>query len=249
MKEQNALLSIAAKAAQEAGFILKDFFATNAGVKTDDGRDIKTEADKAADAALLDVLSSTSFPILSEESGCTIDAGMSEPCWIIDPLDGTFNFVRGFPACCVSVALWHKKMPILGVIYDFAADMLYTGIVGVDARCNGESINVSTVQALSQAALATGFPSARDYGDKSLQDSIKKIQKFKKIRMIGSAALSLAYVSRGFVDAYHEEDIWLWDVAAGLALVKAAGGEFTISDIKPTWQLDVYATNGTISFN
>ncbi len=249
MGEERELLEVAVKAAKNAGTVLREYFTANAGVALEGGRDIKTKADEAADKALLEMLSDTTLPILSEESGGKIDTEISEPCWIIDPLDGTFNFVRGFPACCVSVALWHKKMPVLGVIYDFAADMLYTGIVGGGARCNGESINVSKVQVLSQAALATGFPSARDYGDKPLQDSIKKIQKFKKIRMIGSAALSLAYVSRGFVDAYHEEDIWLWDVAAGLALVKAAGGEFTISDIKPTWQLDVYATNGNISFN
>ena len=249
MGEQSELLTIAIDASQNAGTILREYFTANAGVALEGGRDIKTQADEAADDALLKVLSQTSMPILSEESGGIIGAEISEPCWIIDPLDGTFNFVRGFPACCVSVALWDKKTPVLGVIYDFAADMLYTGIVGGEASCNGKSVHVSTVQIRSQAALATGFPSARDYGDESLQNSIKKIQKFKKIRMIGSAALSLAYVSRGFVDAYHEEDIWLWDVAAGLALVKAAGGDFTISDIKPTWQLDVYATNGNISFN
>lgn len=249
MVEQSELLTIAVEAAQKAGLILRDYFTANAGVALEGGRDIKTQADQAADKALLGVLSSTGMSILSEESGGKIDTGISEPCWIIDPLDGTFNFVRGFPACCVSVALWDKKMPVLGVIYDFAADKLYSGIVDGGASCNGEPIQVSTVQTLSQAALVTGFPSARDYGGESLQNSIEKIQKFKKIRMIGSAALSLAYVSRGFVDAYHEEDIWLWDVAAGLALVKAAGGNFTISAIKPTWQLDVYASNGIISFD
>lgn len=249
MEEQSKLLITAIVAAQKAGAILKDYFTTNAGVALEDGRDIKTEADQAADAILLDGLSSAGIPILSEESGSNLDAGISEPCWIIDPLDGTFNFVRGFPACCVSVALWDKLKPVLGVIYDFATDRLYSGTVGGGASCNGKPIQVSTVQTFSQAALVTGFPSSRDFGDQSLHNSIKRIQKFKKIRMIGSAALSLAYVSRGFVDAYHEEDIWLWDVAAGLALVRAAGGDFTISEIKPTWQLDVYATNGIISFN
>ena len=249
MDGERELLKTAIKAAQNAGTILREYFTANAGVAVEGGRDIKTQADEAADEALLEMLSQTGMPILSEESGGKIDAEISEPCWIIDPLDGTFNFVRGFPASCVSVALWDKEAPVLGVIYDFTTDKLYTGIVGEGANCNGEPIHVSAVQICSQAALATGFPSARDYSEGSLLSSIKKIQKFKKIRMIGSAALSLAYVSRGFVDAYHEEDIWLWDVAAGLALVEAAGGEFTISEIKPTWQLDVYATNGIISFN
>lgn len=246
--KQEELLHIAVTAARQAGLILREHFTLNAGVASDTGRDIKTEADKAADVVIHNMLSSTGFSILSEESGCKILSGLEDPCWIVDPLDGTFNFVRGFPACCVSVALWEKRNPLLGVIYDFSRDRLYSGTVGAGAFCNGQPLQVSSVNILSQAALVTGFPTSRDFGENALHNTIRRIQKFKKIRMIGSAALSLAYVSAGIVDAYHEEDIWLWDVAAGLALVRAAGGSFTISEIKPTWQLDVYASNGIISF-
>lgn len=242
------LLDIAVTAAEQAGLILRKHFTLNAGIASDKGRDIKTEADKAADAAILKVLLPTGYSILSEESGSTSLHGLEAPCWIIDPLDGTFNFVRGFPACCVSVSLWEKSNPILGVIYDFANDRLYSGRNGTGAFCNGQPLQVSSVKSLTQASLATGFPASRDFSDNALLNTIRRIQKFKKIRMIGSAALSLAYVSAGIVDAYHEEDIWLWDVAAGLALVRAAGGDFTISEIKPSWQLDVYASNGIISF-
>jgi myo-inositol-1(or 4)-monophosphatase len=107
-------------------------------------------------------------------------------------------------------------------------------------------MRVSETSGYGSASLATGFPSARDYSDTSLADSIRKVQQFKKIRMIGSAALSIAHVANGCVDAYFEEDIWIWDVAAGLALVKAAGGDFTVSEIKDTWQLDVFASNGRL---
>ena len=103
---------------------------------------------------------------------------------------------------------------------------------------------VSTTKSYATASLTTGFPSARDYSDASLGNTIRKVQQFKKVRMIGSAALSIAHVANGSVDAYFEEDIWLWDVAAGLALVKAAGGDFSISEIKDSWQLDVFAFNG-----
>jgi len=242
------LLDIAVTAAKQAGIILRKHFTLNAGVASDKGRDIKTEADKAADAAILKVLSPTGYSILSEESDNKSLSGLDAHCWIIDPLDGTFNFVRGFPACCVSVALWKNRNPLLGVIYDFANDRLYSGIVGEGAFCNGLSLQVSSINSCAQAVLASGFPTSRDFSDNALLKTIRRIQKFKKIRMIGSAALSLAYVSAGIVDAYHEEDIWLWDVAAGLALVRAAGGDFTISEITSTWQLDVYGSNGIISF-
>ncbi len=241
------LLDIAVTAAMQAGIILRKHFTLNAGIASVRGRDIKTEADKAADVAILKVLSPTGYSILSEESGSKSLSELDASCWIIDPLDGTFNFVRGFPACCVSVSLWEKMNPLLGVIYDFANDQLYSGMVGSWAFCNGLPLQVSSVNSLTQAVLATGFPTSRDFSDIALLNTIRRIQMFKKIRMIGSAALSLAYVSAGIVDAYHEEDIWLWDVAAGLALVRAAGGDFTISQIKPSFQLDVYAYNGIIS--
>ncbi len=247
-KEKYDLLDIAIGAASQAGLILREHFTLNAGIASDKGRDIKTEADKAADLSILKMLLPTGYPILSEESGNKSLSGLDTRCWIIDPLDGTFNFVRGFPSCSVSIALWQNRNPLLGVIYDFGNDRLYSGVVGEGAFCKGLPLQVSSTNCCSQAALATGFPTSRDFSDNALLKTIRRIQKFKKIRMIGSAALSLAYVSAGIVDAYYEEDIWLWDVAAGLALVRAAGGDFTISEIKSTWQLDVYASNGIISF-
>ena len=245
------LTKLAEITARNAGKCLLSGYISDSGVLSDFGKDIKTEADKAAEEIVLKALQSTDYAILSEESGLSnTDKKFSTICesslpiWIIDPLDGTYNFTRGFPMCCVSIALWQGLNPVLGVIYDFVSDTIYSGSVDNGASCNGKAIQVSRIKNHEQAALATGFPSSRDYSNVGLEASIRSIQRFKKIRMIGSAALSLAHVSSGNVDAYAEEDIWLWDVAAGLALVKSAGGNFTISDIKDSFQLDVIATNG-----
>jgi len=254
-------LELAQLAAREAGALLRDAYAKDAGVVSALGKDIKTEADKAAETVILEALRPTGLAILSEESGMDQGTGNSSnesgaspstildsqsPIWIVDPLDGTFNFTRGFPACCVAIGLWADGQPVLGVIYDLVVDKMYSGVVGEGAQCNEAAMHVSTTTSNSAASLATGFPSARDYSDASLGNSIRKVQQFKKVRMIGSAALSIAHVANGGVDAYFEEDIWLWDVAAGLALVKAAGGEYSISEIKETWQLDVFAFNGLL---
>ena len=247
------LTKLAEIAAQNAGKCLLSGYISDSGVLSDSGKDIKTEADKASEAIVLNALQSTDYAILSEESGLSnTDKKFSTICesslpiWIIDPLDGTYNFTRGFPMCCVSIALWQGLNPVLGVIYDFISDKIYSGSIVKGAICNGKTIQVSRIQSHKQAVLATGFPSSRDFSDVALEASIRSIQRFKKIRMIGSAALSLAHVSSGNVDAYIEEDIWLWDVAAGLALVKTAGGTFTISDVKDSFQLDVIATNGSL---
>jgi myo-inositol-1(or 4)-monophosphatase len=264
MDTQN-YLQLVEVAARKAGSLLRDAYSADAGVVSAVGKDIKTEADRAAEKVILESLRPTGLGILSEESGVVQKSGskrqnssvkndlttqrinLSSPTWIIDPLDGTFNFTRGFPACCVAIGLWAENQPVLGVIYDFVSDKMYSGIVGEGAFCNDEVMSVSTTGSYASASLATGFPSARDYSDASLADSICKVQQFKKIRMIGSAALSIAHVANGALDAYFEEDIWLWDVAAGLALVQAAGGDYSISEIKDSWQLDVFASNGLLS--
>ena len=146
-------------------------------------------------------------------------------------MDGTLNYSRSIPISCISIALWQRQKPVIGIIYDFYHDEMFTGAVEqspihgkVGAWLNNEPIMTAHVQDKKQGVICTGFPSWRDYGNESLYRFIKKVQGWKKVRLIGSAALSLAWVACGRVDAYMEEDIRIWDVAAGLALVKAAGG-------------------------
>lgn len=257
--ETEELLQIAERAARKAGRVLLEGFAHDAGVDSEKGKDIKTQADKAAEAEILKVLKPTGFPILSEETGLipgndplpsnfpTLSlSDIPTPLWVIDPLDGTLNFTRGLPMCCVSIGLWSKGEPLLGVIYEFPADRMLTGSIEQGAYLNRKPVKVSDVTALDKAVLFTGFPSGRDYEDDSLLKTVRQVQQYKKVRMIGSAALSLAHVAQGHGEAYKEESIWFWDVAAGLALIKAAGGGFTLSPIGEDWKLDVLATNGRL---
>lgn len=239
----NLLMDISRKAGKEfLGEISTQAF-TNSNIS----KDIKSSADLKSEKVILTELEKTStYPILSEESGIIGKLKEDEPYWIVDPLDGTMNFTRNFPMACISIALWQKNEPLLGVVHDFTRHLVYSAMVGDIAKMNGEQITVSNTKEIEQSVLATGFPVKRNYTFVSLKKFIENIQKFKKIRMIGAAALSLAYVASGVFDAYYEEDIMIWDVAAGLALVKAAGGEIYIKPGSKKHSVICAATNGKI---
>lgn len=216
------------KTAQRAALAAGHFLAINKGCSEQgniSGRDVKLKADKESEAIILDILTNftESYSILAEESGEIGEPSKLEPMWVIDPLDGTVNYSRDMDVCCVSIALYQGLNPILGVIYDFTRNELFSGLVNKGADCNGRSIKPSMVKDPGQAILATGFPVNRDFGSASLKVFLNQIQQFKKLRLLGSAAISLAYVACGRVDAYMEEDIMFWDVAAGLAIAQAAG--------------------------
>lgn len=219
-----AELKLAVSAATAAGVILRAAMVQTKLVLSAEGKDIKLQADQDSEGAILAALASSGYPVLAEESGEHGETSTKEAMWVIDPLDGTMNFNRGLPICCVSVGLLYNGEPVLGVIYDFNHENWYTGIVGEGAWLNDEVMKVSDVRERSQGILSTGFPVNRDYSGGALEEFIEQIQQFKKVRFLGSAAMSLAYVASGCVDAYTEDDIMLWDVAAGVALVKAAGG-------------------------
>lgn len=217
-------LKLAKEAASAASDILKS---TKAGFEIVDraGKDIKLRADKESEEAIIKILSQNStYSILSEECGESEVFNTDSPYWIVDPLDGTANYSRNIPINCISIALWQGEIPILGVIYDFHNDEMFFGVVNDGAWCNEKEISVSDVKRENEAILTTGFPINRCYNSEALSDFLSDIQSFKKIRMFGSAAMSLAYLASGRVDAYTEEDIMLWDTAAGIAIVKAAGG-------------------------
>lgn len=216
-------LDLAVQTAHKVGQILNDF--ERSQVNSDAGRDIKHKADIAAHEQILSNLTENSaYPVLSEESFKEKDAQFGGLYWIVDPLDGTVNYTRDMGNCCVSIGLWQDNEPVLGVVYDFEKGRLFKGVVGQGCWFNEAQAYPSLEVKAEKAILATGFPVNRDFESASLRSFLDKIIDFKKIRLLGSAALSLAYVATGRVDAYTEEDIMLWDVAAGLALVKAAGG-------------------------
>jgi fructose-1,6-bisphosphatase/inositol monophosphatase family enzyme len=167
--------------------------------------------------------SRSSFNIISEE----LDENLmleNDYNWILDPLDGSFNYLRGIPMYCISLALWKGFEPVLGVIYDLTNDDIYHGIIGGGAFKNDVKIMVSKISSYSDAVLCTGFPVNFSYTENKIIEFADNVKKYKKIRLFGSAALSLSFVASGITDAYMEENIMIWDVAAGIAIVKAAGG-------------------------
>lgn len=212
-------------------------------VLSESGKDIKTSTDFRIEELIVESLKVTNIPIVAEES-VKLDFNNSDLQWIVDPLDGTANFVRGFPCHCISIALYSDCEPVVGCVYDIAnSEMYLANCEGKNASVNGACINVLTVTDISQSILTTGFPTKRDFSEQALKGLIACFQKFKKVRMIGAAAMSLAYVA----NVHFEEDTMIWDVAAGLALVKAAGGEYRLLPGSGPNQFHVVATNGLLS--
>ncbi len=221
-----ALLSLAQSAAKNAVQSIERDIINYQKVEQDLERDVKVLADRKLNSLIVERLSEESqYPVLSEEAEFLSGNNKNNDyCWIVDPLDGSFNFSRGIPINCISIALWKGTNPCLGVVYDFNHDETFSGLIGQGAWLNGNSIKISETKDKSKAVLCTGFPVSTDFSKKSLLDFIEDIREYKKVRLLGSAALSLAYVACGRADIYAENDIKIWDVAAGIALVKAAGG-------------------------
>jgi myo-inositol-1(or 4)-monophosphatase len=237
-------MSLAVEAAREAGQFLLAAGGTGAVVE-DLARDIKLAVDRDAEECIVKILRQHSdFGMLTEEQGLLAGRGGSSGIrWIIDPLDGSLNFLKGIPFCCVSIALWQEQEPLLGVVYDFHREEVFTGTVGDGARLNGKPIQASSTREIGKAILCTGFPAGTDFAPEALLKLVEQVRHYKKVRLLGSAALSLAYVAAGRADAYFERDIKLWDVGAGLALVRAAGGVTAWTDSPVANAVTVYAGN------
>lgn len=223
------MLTTAVKAARRAGAII------NRGAREVDlltvtakgPKDFVSEIDKGAEAAIVETLLSA-YPdhgILAEEGTRKGDNPQADYVWIIDPLDGTTNFLHGFPQYCVSIALAHKGVVQQGVIYDPVRNDLFTATRGRGAFLNDRRIRVSKRTHLRDCLIGTGFP----YRDGSLLDEYLAMTKVMMthsagLRRPGAAALDLAYVAAGFCDGFWEVGLNAWDVAAGSLLILEAGG-------------------------
>lgn len=238
------LLEIAEDTANKALTVLKSFI-EDAGVISSNEKDIKTRADMELSAFIIAQLERTGIPVITEEAEY-INGKLPRKCWIIDPIDGTLNFNRKFPFVGISICLWDDNKPVIGVVKDIFNDLTYASSLNMGAKIGSETIRVSKVNRVSEAVLATGFPSGGSYDTEDLMSFVKKVQDFKKIRAIGSASLMLSYVARGVFDAYFEKDIYLWDVAAGLSLVTEAGGKIYYSQKADSHKYDVLAANPLI---
>jgi myo-inositol-1(or 4)-monophosphatase len=189
--------------------------------------DFVTEVDHAAERAVIEVLH-RAYPdhaILAEESGASGGSQESEYTWIIDPLDGTTNFIHGFPQYAVSIALKHKNLITQGVIYDPTKNELFTASRGRGAYLNERRLRVSKRPQLAEALIGTGFP-FRDLH--SLDEYLAMFRELTVrtagLRRAGAASLDIAYVAAGRLDGFWEMGLSAWDMAAGALLVKEAGG-------------------------
>jgi myo-inositol-1(or 4)-monophosphatase len=225
------LYNTAVSAANDAGSYLRN--KTNLAIDESTDKDIKLAADKQSEHIILTRLKETNLAILSEEAGLIESNLNNEYYWIVDPLDGSVNYLKGMDELtCISIALFKhgvdSEEPVFGIIYRWKADELFSGVVGEGAMLNGAVIKTSDVQKCTKAVFATGLPNARDFSKKALEKFAGDFARFKKIRMLGAAAVMGVFVACGRVDAYFEEDIRLWDVAAVAAIVNAAGGVFSL---------------------
>jgi len=226
----SANLNLMIKAARKAGrSLVKDFREVeNLQVSTKGPGDFVSRADKEAERIIKEELRGArpSYGWLGEETGGE-DGEDPTRRWIVDPLDGTTNFLHGLPHWAVSIALEHKGEVVAGVIFDAAKDELYYAEKGLGAFMNESRLRVSGRRNMTEALFATGVPfGGRSTLPATLQDLARLMPACAGVRRFGSAALDLAYVASGRYDGYWERGINSWDIAAGLILVKEAGGFF-----------------------
>lgn len=243
MSALTQLLAIAETAAAEAGAALAANRAKWSVVQAEIGREVKIDADKHAEALILEAIGKASdYPIISEEAGWVRAQQRGDRyVWAIDPLDGSVNYLREYPHCGVSIALLDYGAPVLGVVDCFVLGERFTGIVGEGAWLNGKPIRVSDIADPAGGILQTGVPSRASPDSMRLFE--ERLSTWRKVRMIGSAATALAYVAAGRAEAYRESGSMIWDVAAGCALVKAAGGDYRIDGAALDQPLEVSAGN------
>lgn len=247
----------AAEIAREAGGRLREFLAQGVETEYKGDVDLVTVADRTVEKLIRERLG-VAFPehgIYGEEG--TRERLEGEFRWYVDPLDGTTNFAHGFPQFCVSMGL-EQRAPgmaadedgklVAGVIYDPMRDELFTAERGSGARLNGKPMRVSKIPVLAESLLATGFPSHKRHASPNVHFYQEFTLRSHGVRRAGSAALDLAYVAAGRLDAFWEFNLNPWDTAAGLLLVEEAGGRVTNFAGGP-YRLDsreILASNGLI---
>ncbi len=241
-------LTYAIDAALNAGqYLLKNKSNINVKIESDP-KDTKLQADIEAENLIKQSISSVSkYPILAEESGKS-EKNLGETFWVIDPLDGTANFSRDIPICCVSIGLVCKMKPVLGVIYDFNNDDLYkANNIAKEAFLNNKEIKVSKIDRKNEAVLITGLPVSTNYENDSLKNMIEDMQSWKKVRMLGSAAIASCYIASGKAELYKENGLFIWDIIAGAAIIESSGGIAKINNVKDNFQVDIVFSNSHIS--
>jgi myo-inositol-1(or 4)-monophosphatase len=221
------MLNTAVKAARKAGTIITraSFDVDKLTVRTKHQHDFVSEVDHAAEEAIIRTLKEA-YPdhgFLAEESG--YKDKQAEYLWVIDPLDGTTNFLHGVPQYCVSIGLMHKGKPTQAVVFDPTRNELFTATKGAGAYLNDRRIRVSKVDKMEGALISTGFPfKVIDHVDDYLRMLKNMMKATSGVRRAGAAALDLAYVACGRYDGFWEKGLSPWDMCAGALLIREAGG-------------------------
>ncbi len=244
------ILSLAIDAAKQAGTFLRDNIGNITTIEQKSSEiNLVTDIDKRSEAMIITMIKER-FPghdIIAEESGTSI--GKSDYRWIIDPLDGTTNYTHGLPLFCVSIGIEHKRELIAGVIYDPMRDELYTAEIRGGAFLNGKRIQVSTEDRLIRSLLITGFPyNIKENPLNAINHFNNFIVEAQAVRRLGSAAIDLAYVACGRAEGFWEVHLHPWDMAAGIAIIREAGGTVTDFEGKTmnVYTPNIVASNGKI---
>jgi len=238
-------LSVAIAAARSAGALIRSQFGRPLDVAQMLAHDIKLDLDVQSQELITSALLAA-FPqhAIYGEEGLAGDQN-SDWQWIVDPIDGTVNFFYSIPHFCISIALRHKGEIVLGVIYDPMRDELWEVERGGIPKLNGQSFTVSQRTLLSDAVVSVGMSKSPEVAQQATVLLEKYVKRARKCRLMGSAALDLAYVACGRLDAYIEQSVSLWDVAAGQILVEAAGGKFeSVARADNPDKISVRAWNG-----
>lgn len=242
-------LSVGLELARRAGVLTLEGLGHAREVEHKGAIDLVTEYDLRSEKLIVDGIREA-FPsdsILSEEAG---SAGEAELRWVIDPLDATTNFAHGLPHFSVSIACWEADQPDFGIIFDPTRSEMFHAVRGRGAWMNGRPLHVSAETRLAESLLATGFPyDIRNNPENNLGQFARLSRLAFAIRRLGSAALDLAYVAAGRFDAYWEFSSYPWDWAAGILLVREAGGRVTTMDGQdsfPLGTISLLASNGLV---
>ena len=237
-------LDAAKQASLAAGKKLKASFFETQDLLANSGRDIKLAIDQEIEEDIKAELQGFGFGFLGEETGLKSDHP-TDYFWVVDPLDGTSNYYRNIPICANSIALVDSQLNVhVAVVNSFLENKLYFASAGNGSFFNDMPLKVSKTPTKSLSTLMTGIPAKTTYLDSEFQEMIQLFQEWKKVRMIGSAAIAGTWVAEGIADCYKENGIFIWDIAATMLLVQEAGGKINISELNDEMRVDAEFTNG-----
>lgn len=243
------LREISERVARNAGVTLRMAKSEVLQVDSAEQHDIKLELDRRVQEQIRNEIlkACPQDGFLGEEGGEEAKPGQRE--WVVDPIDGTVNLFHGIPHYAVSIACRLDGQTLAGAIYDPNRDEMFSVHRGGGSTCNGVRIQVSQRKLLEESILALGFSKGKKTIEKCLELYQYYGDKVRKLRAMGSAALDLAYVASGRLDAYVEQGVSIWDVAAGVLLVEEAGGKVQMNPVEPDGKIHLVASSGRIPLN